>query len=453
VKVALSSYRSKPHSGGQGVYVRNLSRELVQLGHQVEVFSGPPYPDLDPGVGLTRVPSLDLYRPEDPFRRPARSEFRTWIDVAEYATMCTAGFPEPRTFSWRLARLLRDRVGEYDILHDNQTLGPGILDLAARGLPVLTTIHHPISADRRLELAAAAGWRKVTLRRWYGFVAMQRRVARRTEHVLTVSRQAAADVAADFGVPPERIRIVPAGVDVTAFRPPPPGARVPGRIVTVASSDVPLKGLATLIGAMARLGSLERAGTSSGSEPDPGRDAGLVVVGTAGERTLAAVDRAGLGDRVRFVSGLSDQELAGLMASAQVLAVPSLYEGFSLPAVEAMACGTPVVASAVGALPELVGPGGERGALVPPGDEQALAAALARMLAAPRWCAAAGEAGRRPGPRRPPTRRSPPDGGRPRQGCRPPSPRTVPARWSRRRPRSTRPYDHHRLSLLPGRPR
>jgi glycosyltransferase involved in cell wall biosynthesis len=384
VNVALSSYRSRPHSGGQGVYVRNLSRELVALGHQVEVLSGPPYPDLDPGVRLTRVPSLDLYRPQDPFRRPARHEFRTWIDVLEYATMCTAGFPEPRTFSWRLLRLLRDRAAEYDVLHDNQTLGPGVLALAARGLPVLTTIHHPISADRRLELAAASGWRRVSLRRWYGFVAMQRRVARRTEHVLTVSRQAAHDITTDFGVPPERIRVVPAGVDVATFRPPPPGARVPGRIVTVASADVPLKGLGTLIGALARLG-------PAGSGPE----AELVVVGTAGARTLEAIGRAGLTGRARFVSGLSEPDLAALIGSAQLLAVPSLYEGFSLPAVEAMACGTPVVASAVGALPELVGADGERGRLVPPGDEAALAAALATMLADPQRCAAAGEAARR----------------------------------------------------------
>jgi glycosyltransferase involved in cell wall biosynthesis len=388
VKVALSSYRSKPHSGGQGVYVRNLSRELLALGHEVEVFSGPPYPDLDPGVLLTKVPSLDLYRPDDPFRRPALREFRDAIDVAEYAIMCTAGFPEPRTFSWRLARLLRDRIGQFDVLHDNQTLGPGLLDLAGRGLPVLTTIHHPISADRRVDLASARGWKRLTLRRWYGFVAMQRRVARRSEHVLTVSRRSADDIAADFGVAPERMRIIPVGVDVGTFRPPPAGARVPGRIVAVTSADVPMKGLRVLVGALGRLGG--HAGPANGSP-----SAELVVVGTASDATRAAIGAAGLTDRVRFVSGLPDRELADLIASAQLLAVPSLYEGFSLPAVEAMACGTPVVASDVGALPELVGADGRCGALVPAGDEQALATELGALLAAPERCAAIGEAARR----------------------------------------------------------
>ena len=165
MRVALASYRSKPHSGGQGVYVRNLSRELLAQGHQVEVFSGQPYPELDPGVRLTPVPSLDLYREPDPFRLPRPSEFRSAADLLEFATMCTAGFPEPRTFGIRLDHALRDRLAEFDVLHDNQTLAPGILRLERRGLPLLTTIHHPISRDRRLELEAATGLDRLTKRR------------------------------------------------------------------------------------------------------------------------------------------------------------------------------------------------------------------------------------------------------------------------------------------------
>src|ERR687885_877466 len=144
LRVALLSYRSKPHSGGQGVYVRALSRELAELGHRVEVLSGQPYPELDAGVALTRVPSLDLYREPDPFRTPRPGEFRDLVDVLEFATMCTAGFPEPLTFSLRAARLLRDRMAEFDVVHDNQTLGHGLLAVGRSGLPVVTTIHHPI---------------------------------------------------------------------------------------------------------------------------------------------------------------------------------------------------------------------------------------------------------------------------------------------------------------------
>ncbi|WP_186526119.1 glycosyltransferase family 4 protein [Leekyejoonella antrihumi] len=377
LRVALSSYRSKPHSGGQGVYIRNLSRELVALGHHVEVFSGPPYPELDDGVLLTKLPSLDLYRPEDPFRRPGIREFRSGIDMLEFATMCSAGFPEPRTFSLRLSRMLRHRIADFDILHDNQTLGPGILDLERRGMPLLTTIHHPITRDRRLELAAAQGWQRLTKRRWYGFVQMQRRVAARSAHLLTVSERSAGDIAADFAVPRERLRIVPVGVDVDRFRPS-DVPRVPGRLVTIASADVPLKGLSVLVSALTHL--------------DPALWSELVVVGTPSDTTSKALAEAGLLDRVQFRSGLTEDDLAALLASAQVHLVPSLYEGFSLPAVEAMSCGTPVVASDVGALPELVK--GGAGELVPAGDPIALAAAAQRLLRTPGQRARMGAVGR-----------------------------------------------------------
>lgn len=377
MRIALASYRSKEHSGGQGVYVRNLSRELVALGHEVEVFSGQPYPQVDPGVRFTPVPSLDLYRADDPFRRPAMREFRSAIDVFEYAAMCTAGFPEPRTFGMRLSRLLRDRVGEFDILHDNQTLAPGILALEQRGLPLLTTIHHPISRDRRLELEAATGWARLSKRRWYGFVQMQRRIAKRSKHVLTVSQVSAADIASDFEVPRDRMRIVPVGVDIERFRPP-SAARVPGRIVSIMSADVPLKGMPVLIDALATLPRDEW------SE--------LVVVGTPSEATGKRLAEAGLVDRVSFRTGLTDGELAALIGSAQVQVIPSRYEGFSIPAIEAMACGTPVVASNVGALPDLLADG--VGRLVPVGDAEALAEGLRAVLSAPEEAARMGSAGR-----------------------------------------------------------
>src|SRR5689334_4444047 len=145
MRIALLSYRSKAHVGGQGVYVRHLSRELVALGHSVEVFSGQPYPELDPGVALTKVPSLDLYREPDPFRRPKLREFRDTVDVEEFLTMCTGGFPEPRTFSRRVRKALAGRAGDFDVVHDNQTLGSALLGIESLGLPLVATIHHPIT--------------------------------------------------------------------------------------------------------------------------------------------------------------------------------------------------------------------------------------------------------------------------------------------------------------------
>jgi glycosyltransferase involved in cell wall biosynthesis len=382
LRVALLSYRSKPHCGGQGVYVRHLSRELAALGHEVEVFSGQPYPELDPGVRLTKVPSLDLYREPDPFRIPKLREFRDLIDVEEFLTMCLGGFPEPKTFSRRVARLLADRVDDFDVVHDNQVLGDGMLDIEGLGLPMVTTIHHPITFDRRIDLAASTGWRrKLGVRRWYGFVRMQGKVARRARKILTPSEASRRDIAQDFGVDPARMQVILLGVD-EGFAPP-TRPRVPGRILAMASADAPMKGIATLLEAFAKLRTERDVELVLVSKPQPGG------------RTEQMVDRLGIGDSVRFVHGVSDAELVELMGSAEIACVPSLYEGFSLPTAELMACATPLVVSRAGAIPEVVGDDGECADLVTPGDVGELELALERMIDDPDRRARMGAAGRR----------------------------------------------------------
>ncbi len=381
MRVALLSYRSKAHVGGQGVYVRHLSRELVALGHTVEVFSGQPYPDLDAGVKLTRVPSLDLYREPDPFRVPGLGEFRDLVDVQEFATMAIGGFPEPRTFARRVAKLLASRVEDFDVVHDNQTLAGGILDIEAAGLPLVTTIHHPITMDRRIELAAAATMRRrFGVRRWYGFVRMQARVARKLRLVITPSQTSARDVATEFGLDPSRLRAIPLGVDERFV--PPTRPRVPGRLLAMASADAPLKGIATLLEAFAKLRTE--------------RDIHLVLVTTlkSGGVTEKLIDQLGIAEHVQFVSGLTDDELVELMGSAELACVPSLYEGFSLPTAELMACATPLVVSRAGAIPEVVGADGVAADVVAPGDAAELEQALARLLDDPERRAALGAAGR-----------------------------------------------------------
>ena len=381
MRVALLSYRSKPHCGGQGVYVRHLSRELVALGHDVEVFSGQPYPELDPGVRLTKVPSLDLYREPDPFRTPRPGELRDAVDVLEVATMWTAGFPEPRTFALRVARLLKKRLADFDVVHDNQTLGDGLLAVEAAGLPLLATIHHPITFDRRVDLAAATSWRRrLTLRRWYGFLRMQGRVARRLGTVLTPSESSSRDIVTDFGVDPARVTVIPMGVD-QVFRPP-VEPRVAGRIVAMASADIPMKGIATLLEAFAKLRTEREVELLLVSKPKPGG------------QTERIVDRLGIADSVRFVHGITDEELAATVGSAEIACVPSLYEGFSLPTAEAMACATPLVVSRAGAIPEVVGPDGLCADLVTPGDVSELVHALENLLDDPARRDRMGAAGR-----------------------------------------------------------
>jgi glycosyltransferase involved in cell wall biosynthesis len=363
LRVALLSYRSKPHCGGQGIYLRHLSRELVALGHHVEVFSGQPYPDLEPGPVLRQLPSLDLYREPDPFRTPRLGEYHDWIDVLEVASMWTAAFPEPLTFSLRALRALRPRRHDFDVVHDNQVLAYGMLGIARLGLPLVTSIHHPISVDRRIELAAARGLSRLSKRRWYGFVRMQGRVARRIGPVLTGSESSRDDICRDFKVERSRVHVIPLGVDTRLFHPR-PAPRVPGRIVAVASADSPVKGISTLLRAVAKLATERNTVLTVVGKPAPGGPT---------ERLVAEL---ALGDRVRFVTGITDAELAEFMATAEIAVVPSLYEGFSLPAIEHMASGTPLIASRTGALPEVTG---DAALLVTPGDAEELAAAL-RML-------------------------------------------------------------------------
>jgi glycosyltransferase involved in cell wall biosynthesis len=368
LRIALLSYRGKEHCGGQGIYVRNLSRELVRLGHHIDVIAGQPYPVLDDGVSLRRLPSLDLYRDDDPFRVPGLSQYRDPIDALEFATMCLAGFPEPLTFSLRALAYLRGRRHDFDVVHDNQSLGYGLLGLRRLGIPLVATIHHPLTVDRTMSLAAATGWQRISLRRWYAFVRMQRRVAQRLPVVLTVSESSRTDIARDLGVDPQRMRVVPVGVDPEVFRPDEAVAPVPGRIVTMASADVPLKGLVHLLEALAKVRTEH--------------DADLVVIGKPQPDgpTLHAVRRLGLTGAVRFVNELAADDLVRTIQRAEVAVVPSLYEGFSLPAIEFMACGVPLVATTGGALPEVVGRDGDTGFLVPPGDEGALATAIRRLL-------------------------------------------------------------------------
>jgi len=370
LRIAYLVYRGNPRCGGQGVYTRHLTRELAALGHSVTVFSGPPYPELCETVKLVKVASLDLYREPDPFRVPRMREFTSAVDLLEFGLMCTAGFPEPLTFSLRARRLLAGRLGDFDLVHDNQSLGSGIVGMMNDGWPVLATIHHPITVDRELDLAHADGWqRRLTLKRWYGFIGMQARVARQVRRIVTVSESSRRDIADQLGVALERMAVVPVGVDGAVFRPMPGIKRVPGRIMTTASSDVPMKGLVPLLEALARVRT-ER------------QDAHLVVIGRLrdGSTIPAVMDRLGLPSAVRFLSGLSDQAIVDLYAEAEIAVVPSLYEGFSLPAIEAMACGVPLIATTGGALPEVTGPSGAAALLVRPNDPGSLAQAILTAL-------------------------------------------------------------------------
>ena len=379
LRICLLSYRSDPHCGGQGVYVRNLSQALCDLGHRVDVVSGPPYPVLDNGVKLHRLPSLDLYNPQDLFRTPSLRELCDPVNLLEWIGVSTMGFPEPLTFGIRAHRWLASANGRYDIVHDNQSLSYGIRALA-RQRPLVATIHHAITVDRDLAVRAERSlWKKAKQRRWYSFIQMQKRVAPALRRIITVSDCARQDIQREFGIPEKRFSIVPNGIDTGLFHPCPEIERRPERLIVTTSADTPLKGLKYLLRAVAELA--------------PSRPRlQLTVVGTPKKKSpvLKLINQLGIARRVRFTGRIDHQEFVRQYARAWVAVVPSLYEGFGLPAGEAMACGVPVISTTGGALPEVVG---DTGLLVPPADHRALAQAIALLCDHPHKARTLGEAG------------------------------------------------------------
>lgn len=378
LRICILSYRSNPFCGGQGVYVKNLSRALKDLGHQVEVVSGPPKITLDDGVGLIRLPCLDLYDPENLFRIPTLKEFTDPVNIIEWLGVSSMGFPEPFTFGLRAYRFLRDKFHHYDVVHDNQSLSYGLWAIK-KHIPTVTTIHHPITVDRQVALKSVrAPWKKLKHWRWFSFIGMQRRVSLKFERIITVSECAKRDIGRDFGLPPQRFRVVPNGINTDVFYPIPEIEREKNRIIVTNSSDVPLKGLYYLLQAVA--------------EVSRTHDLRLTVIGEPKKRggVVRLIRQLGIGRLVAFTGRISDEEFVREYARATMAVIPSVYEGFGLPAGEAMACGVPVISTTGGALPEVVG---DAGILVPPGRPEALARAIRDLLDHPDRAAEIGRAG------------------------------------------------------------
>lgn len=381
LRIAYLTYRGKPHVGGQGVYTRHLTKALVDLGHSVEVFGGQPYPVLDDRITMNKLPSLDIFNDQYPGRLPAYWEIKSWPDFVETARFLSGQFSEPLAFSKRALRALRTRTHDFDLVHDNQCLGWDILKIE-KLIPTIVTLHHPITKDRELEVSHAPNWRKRrSVNRWYSFVDMQGKVASKMPRIVVVSENSITDINKDMGVSLDRMRLVPVGVDPDLFKPIPHVARQPGRLITTASADVALKGLSYLLEAMAKLRTERELRLTIIGKPRPGHSMDLI-------------ESLGLMPYIDFVSGVSDERIVELYAEAELAVVPSLYEGFSLPAIEAMSTGICLVATDGGALPEVTGTDGDTVLQCPAGDADALAAAIARGLDSAELRARIGTAGR-----------------------------------------------------------
>ena len=382
LRICLLGYRSHPFSGGQGIYIKYLSKALVNAGHSVDVISGEPYPHLDPRVTLIKMPGLNLFEhPKHHFFALRLRHLLSWADFFEWWSMLTGGFSEPYCFGRRVAHYLRDKRDHYDVIHDNQSLSYGLLQLQNNGWPVVATFHHPITYDLRIALQAEPDWRlRLLKRRWHWFLHMQKKVVRQLKHVVTVSECSRRDIARDFAVDVNHIDLIYNGIDTDEFAPVAAVKRETFRIMCTASADQPLKGLKYLIEALYIL-------------KDDYPQLQLLVVGKPREDgyILKLIKRLHLQERVQFVSGISTEALVRYYSEATLVVCPSLYEGFGLPAGEAMACAAPVISSNGGALPEVVG---DAGIIVPKADRKALAIAIKDLLDHPEKRTQLGNAGR-----------------------------------------------------------
>jgi glycosyltransferase involved in cell wall biosynthesis len=355
-----------------------LSRALKDLGHEVEVVSGPPDPLLDKDIRVHRLSCLDLYNPEALFRIPSLKELTDPINMLEWLGVSTSGFPEPYTFGLRACRFLRDKYDRYDIIHDNQSLSYSLLTMQKK-VPTLATIHHPITIDRRLDIAAArTPWKKLKQVRWYSFVRMQKKVSKKLPKIITVSEFAKNDICREYNIPPQRFKVVPNGISTDLFYPLPGIEREKNRLIVTNSADMPLKGLDYLLMAVKQVSKTHEVNLTVVGEPKKN------------SRIIKLIKDLDLGRRVTFTGRIDNGNFVRWYARATMAVVPSLYEGFGLPAGEAMACGVPVISSSGGALPEVVG---DAGVIVPPADAKTLAEAIKGLLDHPEKARALGETG------------------------------------------------------------
>ena len=364
------SYRSAPFGGGQGVYVKNLSKALTNLGHKVTVFSGPPYPDLDKEVDLIESPGLNLFETfnfKDRIYTFIKQKNKTFTDFYEFLSVLAGGFPEMKTFGKRAKKhLLKNN---YDVVIDNQSISYAMEYIQITN-PLIEVIHHPITKDLNHELATSKNIiYKLSRYRWYSFLKMQKKVAPKLRNILTVSESSKRDIIADFKVSSNNISVINNAIDTSIFRPYPDVKRKPHKLITTASADVPLKGLDYSLYALASL-------------KEEFSDIELSVIGMprVGGHTERLIKELDLSQRINFKTNLTKEEIAEEYAESSIAIVSSLYEGFGYPVGEAMSCSIPLIATNVASIPEITE---DFATLIPTKNHEALASAITEIFSKP----------------------------------------------------------------------
>ena len=370
LNIAILSYRSAPFGGGQGIYVYELSKALKKIGHNVDVISGPPYPELIADIKLIKLPGLNLFSTFK-FRERLKifynAKNKSLDDWYEFISTLMGGFPELRTFGNRANRFLADK--NYDAVIDNQSISYGMIDIQT-SKPLIEIMHHPISKDYYYDLKYAKGvLQRISKIRWFSFLKMQKKVAKEINVVVTPSSNSKQDIHKDFKVPISRIKVIPNGIDFNTFCPKPNIVPSPNQIITTASADVPLKGLDFSLHAIARL---------KYEYPD----IKLTVIGSprAEGHTERLIKKLKLVEQVSFKTNLTKEEITQEYAKSSAAVVSSLYEGFGFPVGEAMACATPLIATKVASIPEITGSFAQ---LIPAEDADAIFQGLKNIFQHP----------------------------------------------------------------------
>jgi glycosyltransferase involved in cell wall biosynthesis len=368
LNIAILSYRSAKFGGGQGVYIKDISFALSLMGHNVDVISGPPYPDLHDGVKLIKLPGLDLFETfsfKDRFKKFKKKKSKNFDDYYEFFTTLVGGFPELKTFGSRANNYLINN-NNYDVIIDNQSISYGLLEIQKR-FPLIEIIHHPITFDFKFELAASKKIKyKISRYLWYSFLKMQKQVAPKIQNIISPSRSSKKGIIEEFNCKKDNITVINNGLDTEEFSPIEGSVRDQNRLITTASADVPLKGLDYSLKALKIL-----------KKDNP--NIHLMVIGSykKGGHTERLIKELNIKDNVFFKEHISKEEIRKLYSTSSVALVTSLYEGFGYPVIEAMSCEVPLIATNVASIPELVG---KYGILIDPKDENQLSRKIKNVL-------------------------------------------------------------------------
>ena len=383
MKVLILGYRGNPYCGGQGIYIYNLSKELARLGVEVDVMVGPPYPDpLEEWATVYKIENLNIWaiKTRDIPLEKLKRILSPW-NFIDFVMTRLHFFYEMETFSFRsffaLKKILKTK--RYDIIHDIQSLGWGTIPIKGYNIPIVSTVHHPLTKDREADLVNDFGlWAKTTTILFYPLV-MQAFVIRKIDRVITSFKEGVDELYKAFKVRKDKVSVVYNGMDIDLFQNT-GEKREENALLFVGNTEDSKKGLVYLLEAMKLL-------------PE---NVTLTIVDDGPPKKLTAWDmikKMGLESRVSFTGKLSYEDLVSMYSRKTMLVMSSLFEGFGLPAVEAMSCKTPVVSTTSGALKEVVSE--ECGILVPPGDPVALKNGIEKLLADKKLMETMGEKGRK----------------------------------------------------------